>query len=167
VCLDFAHVSTELVNGLAQLPSLQRMQVIGEVGEVQTASAWASLRSLREIQLDQFQCLCARKLLPVLHAVPSLRLLRWRCRAPTRVSVVYLDEPQLASLRPLLTAALLLQVELLLPRTFDEWQRTRSDGPNVSEEVRSFQQRALDELHQQPTQLPRVRIVEDDLTDVK
>jgi hypothetical protein len=67
----------------------------------------------------------------------------------------------------LLTAAPLLQVELLLPRSFVQWQRTRSVGPNVPEEVRSFQQRRWDEVYQLPTQLPRVRIVEVDPEDDK
>jgi hypothetical protein len=81
-------IHTELVNYLAQLPSLQRVVLKGGIISEQTAGAWAALRSLREIQLDDVYG--ANRLLPVLSSVPVLRVLRWRCSARRSVPPVAL-----------------------------------------------------------------------------
>jgi hypothetical protein len=132
----------------------------GEVEE-QTAGAWEALRSLRELHLDDVTG--TNRLLPVLSSLPSLRLLRWRCRAPPFLSQpdspIHL--PQLESLRLLLCTAPRLQVELVMQRTFDAWLHAWSTVA-VADELTNYQRRVWDELHQMPADLPRVRIVEID-----
>jgi hypothetical protein len=154
-------IRPELVHCLAQLPSLQRLALRGGDVKHQSASAWAALRSLREIQLDMVPA--ANRLLVVLSSVPTLRLLRWHCRAPG-YAISQHDPflPPLQLLRSLMTDAPLLQVELVMPRTFDEWQRV-CILVAVPDGLTNDQRRRWDELHQLPMELPRVRIVEGEL----
>jgi hypothetical protein len=107
-------INSELVNGLAQLPSLQRLYLRNGYGKKQKADAWAALRSLREIQLDNVNEV--RWLLPALGSAPALRFLRWRCRGPPVHRVwcpLGLPDPQ--TFHKVLTEAPLLQIELLVP----------------------------------------------------
>jgi len=119
-----------------------------------TADAWAALRSLRELQLDKV--LESKTVFSTLSSFPALRLLRWRCRVPKHPPSwqgVPCVLPPLESLRVSLTAAPLVQLELLLPRVFEEWCQG-------AEWMRIIQRGVWDELHQLPSQLPRrVRIV--------
>jgi hypothetical protein len=60
-------------------------------------------------------------------------------------------------------AAPQLQMELILPSTFDQWQieATRHSGlRSRTDALRNYQQQVWDRLHQMPSQLPRMRIVE-------
>jgi hypothetical protein len=78
--LSYATVGAELVCYLAQLPLLQQLHLRrGEVKE-QTASAWASLHALHELQLIDVSRV--ELLLPFLGSAPALHLFRWRCNAP-------------------------------------------------------------------------------------
>jgi hypothetical protein len=156
--LESVLISTDLVNRLAQLPLLQQLQLWGSVVEEPTASAWAALRSLREIHLDYV--VDTHQLLPVLRSAPAIRLLRWRCRASRILpSSSYFHNllPTLEPLRQLLTAAPLLQVVLLMPTTFEDWW-SRSDRP-MEEALSNHQRRCWEELHQLPSQLPRTCIL--------
>jgi hypothetical protein len=153
VCADLAHC-------LSQMPRLQRLHLRhGDVAN-RTGHAWTTVRSLREIKLDYVSE--SNRLLPVLSSLPSLRLLRWRCHAPQFIPQSYCHNPvvlpQMESLGQLLTAVPLLQVELLMPRTFEEWPDRLVDPLFV--ELVDYQRRVWDELHQLPVQLPRVRIVD-------
>jgi len=159
--LSSSVIHSELVSCLAQLPSLQRLQLRGGDVKEQTVDAWADLRSLHEIQMHHVRE--AYLLLPTLSSVPMLRLLRWHCGAPeyyTTQHDPYL--PTLHSLRPLLTDAPLLQVELVMQRTFDEWHRASSTSTVLGSALANYQRRKWDELHLMQAQLPRVRIVEPD-----
>jgi hypothetical protein len=146
---------------LAELPSLQRVRLSrGEVKE-QADSPWAALRSLHELQLTDVSRI--ELLLPFLSSVPALRLLRWRCNAPCVILQSHASSTPSVLLEPLsqlLTSAPLLQVELLLPLTFDKWQQGTGSVGNM--ELCTVQQRLSDELHQLPAQLPRgrTRVVE-------
>jgi hypothetical protein len=102
------------------------------------------------------------RLLPALSSAPSLRLLRWHCK-PLRYtpSHQFSSLPQLESLRPLFTAAPLLRVELLLPRTFDEWRALFHSSHSVSAELTGL----WNELQQLPAEMPRVSIVDLDSDD--
>jgi hypothetical protein len=61
----------------------------------------------------------------------------------------------------LITAAPLLQVELLMSATFDQWDASSSVA--VSPELQTYQQRVWDDLHQLPLRLPlHVRMVTPD-----
>jgi hypothetical protein len=156
--LSSSVIRTELVNCLAQLPSLQRLHLHnGDVAQ-QTAGAWAALRSLHEIHLDRVWD--AIRLLPVLSSTPALRMLRWHCKPPWYAlrERHFPSLPQLGPLGQLLSATPLLQVELLMPRTFDEWLHERT-ADEVTNALTNYQRRVWDELHQLPVQLPRVRIV--------
>jgi hypothetical protein len=163
--LDFegATIKRELVNCLAQLPLLRYLQLYdGDVDsmEPQTASARASLPSLCEIQLDEVYD--AHRLLPLLDAAPTLRVLRWRCCALRYSEHVYWL-PTLEPLSQLLTAAPLLQVELLMPRSLEQWYVPSSEpeaSAQTAAELVDLRRRCWDELQQLPTQLPRVRIVD-------
>jgi hypothetical protein len=168
--LEFATVNTELVNCLARLPLLQRLQLGWCSVEEHKAQAWAALRSLREIQLNS-RCE-PEKLLPLLSAIPMLRLLRCRWRSPRGVprpsspdSCNDRNSPPmlLELLGPLLVASPSLQVELLLPLRFAEWRYRLPDARDVP--LCALQQCLWDELHELPIQLPRVRIVEIDPED--
>ena len=160
--LGYAAVSVELVHSLAQLPLLQRLHLLHSNVEEQTAGAWADLRSLSEIQLDYVRQ--ANRLLAVVGSVPSLRILRWHCRAPRIVESDPLLVPQLAPLMQLLTAAPLVRVELVMAPTFNEWDASSSVA--ASPELQTFQQRVWDELQQLPLHLPiHVRMVAPDPTD--
>jgi hypothetical protein len=166
--LEWVLINTPFLNCMGQLPSLQRLHIpAGRVEYLQTASAWAALRSLRELQLgDVFE---TNSLLPALSAVPTLRLLRWRRGPPRQYESTALKQerfsslPHLESLRPLLTAAPLLQVELLLPRTFAEWQ-VLAIGPQ-SELLTIFQRRVWNKLHRLQSELTRLRIIEFEADD--
>jgi hypothetical protein len=70
------------------------------------------------------------------------------------------DLPTLDALRSLLIAASLLHVELMMPRTLEEWDALSSFAP--SPELWSYQRRVWDEQHELPAELPRIimRIVE-------
>jgi hypothetical protein len=155
-----AIVSTPFVHCLAQLPLLQCLQLSrGSVGE-QSAQAWTALRSLRELQLDDVHE--ANGLLAVLTSVSALRSLRWRCRAP-RAAEPSAILPALEPLRQLVTAAPLLQVELLMPRRFDEWRDKSTD--TEAEALMTYRRRCWDELQQLPNQLFRARIIERESDD--
>jgi hypothetical protein len=162
--LNHATVDMELVNGLAQLPSLQRLHLHSGKVEEQIVGAWTALRSLHEIQLD---CVAgANRLLPVLSSLPLLRLLRWRCKPPwyaqrERQSPAL---PQLEPLGQLLTTAPLFQVELVMQRTFDAWLHAWSTV-TVSDELMNYQRRVWDDLRQLPTQLPRALLVDVEADD--
>jgi len=52
----------------------------------------------------------------------------------------------------------LLQVELLLPHTFDGWCSASHDIGYA--ELTNYRRRVWIELHQLPSQLPRTRVVE-------
>jgi hypothetical protein len=162
--LEWVLINLVFLNCMAQLPNLQRLHVPdGRVEYLQPASAWAALRSLRELHLgDVFQ---TNWLLPALSSVPSLRLLRWR-RGPPRQYESSLPKqqrfsslPHLETLHPLLTAAPMLHVELLLPHTFAEWHASTVGRP-VSDALTNVQRRVWKQLHQLPSQLPCVCIVE-------
>jgi hypothetical protein len=122
--LRCADINAGLVNCLARLPLLQRLHLHGGHVSGQTASAWAELRSLRELQIDLGTD--ADNLLRVLSSAPALCLLRWVCNPPTRVP---LDEqysssgPTHASLSGLLTVAPLLRVQLVMPH-MAQWRYT-------------------------------------------
>jgi hypothetical protein len=118
---------------------------------------------LREIKLDHAIVHQANRLLPVLSSFPSLRLLRWRCRAPHVISC-HIFLPQLEPLGQLLTAAPLLKVELIMQRTFDQWPDRLVNPVFVA--LVDYRRRVWNELHELPTQLHRVRIVEPDPDDV-
>jgi hypothetical protein len=127
--LEFATVNTELVNCLARLPLLQRLQLAWCSVEEHEAQAWTALRSLREIQLNS-RCE-PEQLLPLLSAIPMLRLIRCRWLAPRAVPRPSSSPdschdrnspPLLELLGPLLVASPSLQVELLLPLRFAEWR---------------------------------------------
>jgi hypothetical protein len=141
--LSSSIIRTELVNCLAQLPSLQRLQLRGGDVKEQTADAWAALRSLREIQLDMVPD--ANQLLLVLSSVPMLRLLRWHCRAPTFIFTPH-DPflPTRLSLRSLMTDAPLLQVALVMPRSFDNWPVLSDRAPSFALQI--YQRRMWEEL---------------------
>jgi hypothetical protein len=159
--LEWATIRTELIHCLAQLPSVQCVTFRSGVVYAQTANVWAALHSLRELRLNRIRD--ADRLMSVLSAAPSLRVLRWRCEPPwhTPSQQQFSSLPQLESLRSLLAAAPLLHVELLFPRTFDEWRALfHSSHPAFAESTNH--RRVWDELHQLPTQLPRVRIVDID-----
>jgi hypothetical protein len=153
-------ICTEVVNCLTQLPLLQRLQLSYSDMKEQSADAWAALHSLHEVQVDHVRE--SPLLMPLLSSVPILRLLRWHCGAPE----YFLNQhdpywPTMHSLRPLLTDAPLLQVELVMHSTFDEWQRASSTYAVVNA-LANYQRRKWDELHQIRAQLPRVRTVEPD-----
>jgi hypothetical protein len=161
--LEGATVTTDLVNCLAELPVLRRLKfTLGRVGEC-TAHAWTALRSLREIQLDEVWNI--NHLLPLLSSAPALRLLRCHCRAPRTLPSSQFFPPCLPVLEPLrrlLTAAPLLQVELLMPLTFDEWNSSTLFG--LSEDLMTSRRRCWDELELLPDQLSCVCIADvDDL----
>jgi hypothetical protein len=154
-------IRTDLVNHLAQLPLLQQLQLWGSVAKEQTTSAWSTLRLLHEMHLDYV--IDANRLLSVLSSAPALHLLRWRCRAPRVLpssSNLHAVLPQLEPLRQLLTAAPLLQVELHVPSTFDEWHNYAADPMESVDGALMFHgRRCWEELHQLPNELSRVRIV--------
>jgi hypothetical protein len=164
--LSHATVGMDLVHCLAQLPSLQRLNLHHGAVEEGTAGAWASLRSLHEIQVEDVKKM--DQLICVLNELPALCLLRWRCRAPDSLAW---DErrrlPLFDSRAPLLVAAPLLQVELLMPRAIDCWfVRPPRFVSYMTAELTSVRQRAWDCLRDLPSQLlPRVRIVELDSED--
>jgi hypothetical protein len=155
--LECANLSTELIGGLAQLPLLQRLKLSFSWLAESATNAWTAVRSLREIELDRIYD--APPLLSVLHSIPTLRLLRWHCRIPQFVEVPpYL--PRMSTLDELMRTAPLLRVELIMPRTFDEWyvQRRYLDPP-PTEGMRIYQRQAWNELQPLGTELPRVSIV--------
>jgi hypothetical protein len=155
-----AVVHAQLVHCLARLPRLQRLQLRGGGVEEHTADAWAAVCSLREIQLDDLPN--TARLLPMLGSVPSFLLLRWHCRDPCEASSLHSPSaclPSLDSLRPLMTAAPLLHVELIMPCTIEEWKQIQPMDAISAESWRVGRQRVWDELHQLPSQLPHVRIV--------
>jgi hypothetical protein len=163
--LEGAFVDTKLVNCLAQLPQLQRLQLRDSRADVHLASAWTALCSLREVQLEDVSQ--SDRLLPLLSSLPSLRLLRWRCRAPSFFSTDGVGHPStlplLAPLRRLLHPSPLLRVQLLLPHYLQQWT---SDPRTMISAAQEAQRRCVwDELHQLPSQLPRTRIVEVNLND--
>jgi hypothetical protein len=149
VHFEEAIICAKLINCLAQLPSLQRLHFERSAVKEQTAGAWAVLRSLRELRVDRVRE--ANRLLSVPSTIPSLRLLRWRCHV--------CELPPLESLRPLLLATSLLQVELVMQRTFEKWQGAWSRVP-VSDELTRHQRLCWVTLQQLPVQLRRVHIVE-------
>jgi hypothetical protein len=155
--LKHATFSAASVHCLAQLPSLQRLELEKcQMGQ-RTASAWMPLRSLRELHLD-----CVNEapfLLSLLRASPGLRLVRWRCPilygAPSSASFAdYSPKPEL--IRQLLATAPQVHMALLLQRTFFPWGRFTSE-PLCDASVNQ-QQRIWDELHQLPAHLPRMRV---------
>jgi hypothetical protein len=152
-------VTPELAARLAELPSLQRLQLQASNVAVQPGQAWTALHSLREIQLDEIRQ--AKRLLVVLPFFPALRVLRWRCRSPRSLQPSFnpVVVPQLEILRSLLIEMPQLEVQLLLPSTFEEW----SEEAKViaDDRLTSHQRRVWTELQQLPAQLPphRVRIV--------
>jgi hypothetical protein len=153
-----ALVCPELLACLAQLPLLERLQLRGRRLERQTAVAWVALHSLRVLQLDGVDA--SNRLLFVLSSVPTLRLLRWRCRIPQFQPVVFLPSslPSLKTLRKLMNADSVMHVQLVLPSTFAEWRRQSIHS--VDHYLRDYQQREWDKLQRLPARLPRVRIVE-------
>jgi hypothetical protein len=161
--LECVTVCTELVDCLACMPQLQRLQLHhgGSIKE-QSADAWTALRSLREIHLEDLGD--ASKLLPVLSSAPALRLLQWRCRASHRVpsSIRPPCLPTWDSLNAFVTAAPEVQVELGMPLTFDEWT---DDDPAQNDAIWEWQQRAWAELRRLWRLLPRVHFVELHLHD--
>jgi hypothetical protein len=163
--LRLSTVSMDLLHCLAQLPLLQRLQLSRCVVEEQSATAWAALRSLHELEVDNVAE--ANRLFTVLGSVPALRLLRWHCRAPLSVAGPTATDalclPQLEPLARLLLTARLLQVELLLPRTFDEW--CSASHYIGYAELANCRRHVWVELHQFPSQLSRTRIVEVDPDD--
>jgi hypothetical protein len=142
--LECVTVCTEFVDCLTRMTQLQRLQLHDGGGvKEQSANAWAALRSLREIHLEDLGD--ASKLLPVLSSAPALRLLQWRCRASHRVpsSIRPPCLPTWDSLNVFVTAAPQVQVELGMPLTFDEWT---DDDPAQNDAIWDWQQQAWAEL---------------------
>jgi hypothetical protein len=156
--LSSAAIGTPLINQLAQLPHLACLTL--QCGRVaaQTTDAWTALRSLREIFLDR--ALDAHRLLPALSSVPILRLLRWRFHPPPPPWLlgVEFDVPTLNSLRSLTDAAPLLQVEMMMPLTVEEWPNSLILGGR-HHGLESYHRHVRQMMLQLPSQLPRARIV--------
>jgi hypothetical protein len=154
--LEGTDARTELVDGLALLPLLQRLQLRYGFLQEPATNAWTALRSLREIEFDYVRD--GPLVVSVLRSIPTLQLLRWRCRIPEFIVYSYL--PTMVTLRDLMTAAPQLRVELVMPRTFDEWQaqRLRPHASAVDEGMLPYQRRRWDELQQLVTELPRVSV---------
>jgi hypothetical protein len=155
--LEALVLSTEIVDCLAQLPLLQRLQLCYGGVAASDTHAWTAVRSLREIELDYVHD--GPPLLSMLCSIPALRLLRWRCRVPQYSVYPYL--PSLATLSELMLTTPLLRVELIMPRTLDQW-RVQTLPHTVSStdvDMLSYQRQRWDELQQLLTELPRGRIV--------
>jgi hypothetical protein len=106
-----ADIDAGFVNCLAQLPLLQRLHLRGGTVWEQTASAWAELRSLHELQIELWET--EDRLLAVLNSAPALRVLRWVCKPPERDPLdykFYASGPTRESLSGLLTVALRMRL---------------------------------------------------------
>jgi hypothetical protein len=110
-----------------------------------------TLRQLRSLSLGSVLGKDRFYVLKDLALLPSLSHLSLAHASSTPSSLL---EP----LSQLLTLAPLMQVELRLPLTFDEWHRQSINS--VDQDLRDYQQREWDELQRLPARLPRVRIVE-------
>jgi hypothetical protein len=158
--LEWVLINLVFLDCMAQLLSLQQVRVpAGTVDYQQPAGAWAALRSLHELQLDDVfetnwllpaqspRCVCSAD-------VADLR------GSPNPSFQSNSDSPQCAlgvAASPADCGAT-LQVEWLLPGTFDEWHAVATCPQ--SDALTNFQRRVWGKLHQLPSQLPRVRIVE-------
>jgi len=110
-----------------------------------------TLRKLRSLSLGSVLGKDRFYVLENLALLPSLSYLSLVHASSTPSSL-------LVPLSQLLASAPLLQVELRLPLTFDEWHRQSINS--VDQDLRDYQRREWDELHRLPARLSRVHIVE-------